>query len=220
MDRRHFLRLSAAAALVCGTPELPVTQTLDIPIYRQQHALTCEAAALRMALGALGVDVPEAAVLERLARDPTPRRVRTDGTVVWGDPDNGFVGAFDGVFARDGYGVYDGPIADVAQSFGLAGTTHMQGADPNDLYSAVRGRLPVLVWVPYGLTVKGRGQWLTPDGKDIRYVLTEHCVVLAGVTDSGVLYADPLQPTLVPATFDAFETAFAEIDRRAVIVSA
>jgi uncharacterized protein YvpB len=220
VDRRGFLRLTAAAALACGTPALPVTQTLEIPIYRQQHALTCEAAALRMALGAQGVDVSESAILERLARDRTPRRVRTDGTVVWGDPDLGFVGAFDGVFARDGYGVYDGPIADVAKSFGLAGTAHAQGADPLDLYAAVRQGSPVLVWVPYGLTVKGRGQWVTPDGKEIPYVLTEHCVVLAGVTDSGVLYADPLQPTLVPATFEAFEAAFAEIDNRAVIVSA
>jgi uncharacterized protein YvpB len=52
----------------------------------------------------------------------------------------------------------------------------------------------------------------------VPYVVTEHAVVLAGVDEQGIQYADPIQPTLQSATYAAFETAFAEIDNRAVVV--
>jgi hypothetical protein len=38
---------------------LPTTRVLDIPLHRQEHALSCEVAALEMAMGALGTQVPE-----------------------------------------------------------------------------------------------------------------------------------------------------------------
>ncbi len=214
MRRRTFLIATAAALL--GAP----ARAAGVPLYRQEHALTCEAAALRMALGSLGVEVTEGDILDRLARDPTPRQVQSDGSIVWGDPDVGFVGAFDGTFAVDGYGVYDGPICDVAQSFGFSGSTHQRGTDPSSVYWAVRQGAPTLVWVPYALSVRGRGAWFTPDGRTVEYVVTEHCVVVADVTDTGVVYADPWEAVLKTADFATFEAAFGEIDNRAVMVSA
>jgi len=208
-----------AVAAYGVVPPLARADTIQVPLYRQEHALSCEAASLRMALGGLGVDVSEQDVLSRLSTDPTPRQVQPDGSVIWGDPDLGFVGSFDGVFARDGYGVYDGPIADVAASFGVTRLVHGSGWQPQDLYAAAEQGTPVLVWVPYGLTVRGRGEWWTPDGKPVPYVVTEHCVVLTGTTDSGVVYADPYTGTLQSATYGEFEAAFPEIGRRALLVS-
>jgi len=219
--RRRELLTGAAVALTGAAFPWPTSATgLAVPLFRQQHTLSCEAASLRMALGALGLDLDESAILDRLARDPTPRQVQPDGSVIWGDPDIGFVGSLDGVFARDGYGVYDGPIADVAVSSGLSGTTHAQGTDPADVYAAVLQGQPVLVWVPYGLSVHGRGQWFTPDGKPIPYVVTEHCVVVADANDTGIVYADPWDAAFKTADYGTFETAFAEIGNRAVFVSA
>lgn len=220
MRRRKFL---AGAAVALGGAALawPATASgLAVPLFRQQHALSCEAASLRMALGAIGLSLDESDILDRLTRDPTPRQVLPDGSVIWGDPDVGFVGSLDGVFAQDGYGVYDGPIADVASTLGLSGTTHAQGTTPTDIYGAVAQRVPVLVWVPYGLTVNGRGEWSTPEGKAIAYVLTEHCVVVAGVSDTGIVYADPWDAAYKTADYASFEAAFAEIGNRAVFVSA
>jgi uncharacterized protein YvpB len=65
----------------------------------------------------------------------------------------GYVGKWDGVYVKDGYGVYDGPIADVARSFGFGGTTHASGADPERLYTAVRQGFPIVMWIPYALSV-------------------------------------------------------------------
>src|SRR5262249_34252448 len=140
----------------------PETRLLDIPLHRQEHTLSCETAALKMALGAFGADVSENELLAHLARDTTPRTVLADGSVRWGDPEIGYVGRWDGVFTRDGYGVYDSPIADLARAYGFEGTTHGQGVDPAELYEALRQGFPSVVWVPYDLTVKGRGAWITP----------------------------------------------------------
>jgi uncharacterized protein YvpB len=199
-----------------GSDPLPAERVLKVPLHRQEHALSCEAAALKMAMGALGTTVGEGELLSHLARDRTPRTLHPNGTVEWGDPDVGFVGAWDGVFARDGYGVYDGPIADLARRYGFAETTHTHGIDPGELYDAVRQGYPSVVWVPYGLKVKGRGAWFTPGGKQIDYVVTEHAVVLAGVDADGVVFADPYTATFERASFAAFETALAELGNRAV----
>lgn len=187
-------------------------------MHRQEHPLSCEAAALKMAMGVLGVAVSEESLLDTMARDATPRQAMPDGRVVWGDPDLGYVGRWDGVFARDGYGVYEKPIADLALAHGFKGTQYGRGYDPKELYAAVRQGFPVVVWAPYELTVKGRGSWYTPAGKRVDYVVTMHAMVLAGVDAEGVYYADPLKPTLQKAPYAAFEAAFTEIDRRAVIL--
>jgi uncharacterized protein YvpB len=157
-------------------------------------------------------------LLAQLARDPTPRTVAPDGSVVWGDPDAGFVGDWDGVFAVDGYGVYEQPIADLARAEGMPGSVALYGADPKDLYAAVRDGLPVVVWMPYAGQVRGRGSWTTPSGLEVDYVLTEHAVVLAGVGDDGVTYADPYTGSLQTMRYASFEAAMAELNNRAVIV--
>ena len=218
MRRRRLLKL---AALTLGGTALALPAeagSLAVPLFRQQHALTCEAASLRMALGTIGVNVDEADILSRLSVDPTPRQQQPDASVVWGDPDVGFVGSFDGVFARDGYGVYERPIADVALSLGVQ-TRHGRDIDPADVYNAASQGQPVVVWVPYGLTVHGRGQWSTTDGKLVPFVVTEHCVVLAVVTDTGVVYADPWDAAFKSADYATFEAAFAEIGNRAVFLN-
>lgn len=191
---------------------------LSVPLHRQEHPLSCEAAALQMAMASLGVDVSEDDLLAHLARDPTPRSAMPDGSIVWGDPEQGFVGNWDGTFAVDGYGVYEQPIADLARAFGFPASTALHGSDPAQLYAAVRDGEPVVVWMPYGGEVRGRGVWTTPAGLEVGYVVTEHAVVLAGADDGGVVFADPYTGTLQRMSYPAFEAAIAELDNRAVIV--
>ena len=210
----------AALVLVISSPSVASAQAarLSVPLHRQEHALSCEVAALKMALGTLGVDVSEDELLTNLARDPTPRNVLADGDVIWGDPDVGFVGDWDGVYGVNGYGVYEGPIADLARAYGFEGSSPLHDADPAELYAAVHAGDPVVVWMPYAGQVRGHGAWTTPAGSEVDYVVTEHAVVLAGVDDDGVVYADPYTATLQRMSHAQFETAIAELDDRAVIV--
>jgi uncharacterized protein YvpB len=52
----------------------------------------------------------------------------------------------------------------------------------------------------------------------VDYVVTEHAVVLAGVGDEGVVFADPYTATLQRMSYARFEAAIGELDDRAVIV--
>ena len=208
---------SSAVPTVSPSSTPASKMVLKVPIYHQQHALSCEAASLRMALATFGVQMPEDDLLAALARDPTPRKVVGD-TVEWGDPDVGFVGSWDGAYLKDGYGVYEGPVADLAMSYGFETTKYGKNVDPKQLYESVRQGFPSVVWMPYDMIVKGRGSWVTPAGKKIPYVVTEHAVVLAGVDDRGVYYADPMKPDLQFATYSAFEKAMSELGDRFVTV--
>lgn len=217
-----FRAVALALSVLLLVPAMASAQAvrLEVPLHHQEHALSCEAAALRMALGALGTDVSEDELLSRLARDPTPREVQPDGSVVWGDPEVGFVGEVDGAFAVDGYGVYEEPIAELARAEGAGGSTALRGADAEELYAAVRSGMPVVVWMPYAGQVRGRGAWLTPSGVEVPYVVTEHAVVLIGLSDDGVLYADPYTASVQRLGLSQFEAAIAELGGRAVIVRA
>jgi uncharacterized protein YvpB len=66
--------------------------------------------------------------------------------------------------------------------------------------------------------VRGRGAWATPAGVEVDYVVTEHAVVLAGVDEGGVVFADPYTASLQRMSYAQFETAMGELDNRAVIV--
>ncbi len=217
-DPVETLTSENAQAAPTSEPDGFADASIDIPLHKQEHALSCEAAALQMAMAALGNTVAEDDILAVLPRDTTPRTARPDGLVEWGDPDRGYVGVWDGVFARDGYGVYEGPIADVAVGYGFAGTVQGRNVDPNSLYAVVRDGWPTVVWIPYGLTVNGRGSWLTPQGTQIEYVVTEHAVVLAGTTENGVVYADPYTGRLRNAAYADFEAGMLELGNRAVTI--
>jgi uncharacterized protein YvpB len=210
--------LALLSMLLNAAPSLAQSAQLSVPLHRQEHPLSCEAAALQMAMATLGVNVSEDDLLANLARDPTPRFTTPDGSLSWGDPELGFVGNWDGTFAIDGYGVYEQPIADLARAFGFAGSLALHGSDPAQLYAAVRDGNPVVVWMPYGGQLRGRGAWTTPAGLEVDYVVTEHAVVLAGVGDEGVVFADPYTATLQRMSYARFEAAIGELDDRAVIV--
>ncbi len=82
-----------------------------VAFHRQEHALSCEIASLKMALSYYGVDVSETQLISELPVDtPGPRQPGN----IWGDPEKGFVGNIDGTMPNSGYGVYEKPIASVA----------------------------------------------------------------------------------------------------------
>lgn len=158
-----------------GYPE--ASQKIDVPILYQERALSCEAATLRMALAYRGVTVTEQELLDAIGRDPTPR-TRTSAGIVWGDPDEAFVGNVDGVIGRTGYGVHAGPIGRVAGQYRR--TEVLTGASPQALADAIATGNPVIVW---GHLTSGRPMtWRTPGGKTIHAINGEHTRVVVGYT--------------------------------------
>lgn len=186
---------------------------LPVPFHRQEHSLSCEIAALKMALGRFGLEVPESQLLVALPFDPTPK-----GGGVWGDPDQGFVGNIDGEMLITGYGVYAEPLAQLGRRWRR--TEVLKEAAVSDLAAHVAAGRPVIVWGYYGRPF--RAQWKTPAGRVITAVNGEHTRVVTGFrgpVESPTHFAllDPLYGELVWTT-DQLERNWDALGRRAVVV--
>src|SRR3977135_2915626 len=76
-------------------------RVLDIKIHYQEHNLSCEAAALKMALSYEGIAVDEMTLVGYMTNDRRPAQFDSKGRLVaWGDPAQSFVGDPDGHIER------------------------------------------------------------------------------------------------------------------------
>lgn len=171
-----------------ATPSPPPSFRLNVPAYLQQHALSCEVAALRMALAFYGVKVSEETLLDKVGVDNTPYK---DG--VWGNPHEKFVGNVDGKQLVSGYGVYWNPIARVANEYRPAEA--FSGWSISQLTAELKANHPVVIWVYVrsGVPVT----WKTTSGQEIFAIRDEHSVTVVGFvgpTDdpTQIIVNDPL----------------------------
>jgi uncharacterized protein YvpB len=191
------------------------TYRLNVPYHRQEHALSCEIASLKMALGAVGINLPESELIAALPVDRTPRQ---NGT--WGNPYQAFVGDIDGKMLQTGYGVYWDPIARVGQRYRRTEVIR-NGGLPELVYHLNQGR-PVIVWGFYG---RGeRADWRAPDGGLVRAVNGEHARVLIGYTGSmnnpeSLVLLDPIYGEL-QWSVPQFLANWAELENGALAVYA
>src|SRR2546428_8734155 len=141
--------VALVAVIVAANPApAPTQRVLNIPWHHRQKTLSCEAAALAMALTYYGLDADELTLIRYMTNDPRPAKFDAKGRLVaWGDPAQGFVGDPDGRIERyTGYGVYYQPIALAAM---LAGANVLEAgsAAPRTLYAAVLAGHPAVPWI-------------------------------------------------------------------------
>lgn len=165
---------------------------LPIPFHRQEHALSCEAASLKMALAYRGISVRESDVAEAIGVDSTPKSEQ-GGRVIWGDPEKGFVGDQDGRMFSTGYGVHWSPVSKAANRWRLAAV--IQGWSAPQLAAQLQIGNPIIAW---GFVGSGKPyEWQTPEGRVVRTVSREHVFVLNGFRGSaaapeGFYLMDPI----------------------------
>lgn len=148
---------------------------LNVAPDHQDKALSCEAAALKMALGYHGVHVSEDDIMNTVGYDPTIR----DGSR-WGDPNQAFVGNINGSQNSTGYGVYWNPIARAARSWRNAEA--FSGWSVSQLAATVNAGNPVVIWGTFGRGVAD--SWQTPGGATIQAWKGEHTRVVIGFKGS------------------------------------
>src|SRR3989344_212777 len=179
---------------VAGVVAAGVPMDVQLPVawHRQEHSLSCEVAALKMALNHAGVAVSEAELIARLPVDPTPKR-----SGVWGNPNKGFVGNIDGKMLADGYGVYWGPIAELGGSFRR--TEILRNSTAAEVGRHVAEGRPVIVW-----GYSGRYQpvaWRDAAGNVVQAVDGEHARVVTGFRG----------PASAPTHFALLDPIFGEL---------
>jgi uncharacterized protein YvpB len=202
----------------------PAERILDIKIHYQQHNLTCEAAALKMALAYEGITVDEMTLVGYMTNDLRPAQFDSRGRLVaWGDPAQSFVGNPDGHIERlTGYGVYFGPVAAAAakagaQAIKAGGGLYGSAIAPSEVYDAVLDGHPVVAWISNTYRTVNLSRYTAFDGATVSYTLTEHAVTVIGVRPDAVLINDPWFGQHWHSKAE-FEAAYGTFDNMAVIV--
>lgn len=161
-----------AAPIATPVAVAPTQHIMAIPQDYQDSPLSCEAAALKMALNGVGVKVTERQIMSVVGYDPTPYAGN-----VWGDPNVAFVGNIAGKQDVSGYGVYWGPIARAANQWHPAHV--ITDSTPEQIAAAVYADHPVVIWGTLGHAY--RDDWKTPKGKTILAWKGEHARTVIGV---------------------------------------
>lgn len=191
----------------------PATRDLGVRFHRQEHALSCEIASLKMALNFKLKDVSETELWVHMPYDDyAPRRIGN----IWGDPDNGFVGSINGSMPDGGYGIHEGPIADLARRYGEAKA--INGGSLAELIKEIDAGNPVIVWSGYGKDIS----WYTPEGKFVRAYKGTHVRVLTGYVGSAanpesLIMMDPIYGK-VWWSQEKFMNQWEALGKRAVVV--
>ena len=213
--------VALVAVVVAANPApAPTQRVLNIPWHHQQHNLSCEAAALAMALTYYAIAADELTLIRYMTNDPRPAKFDARGILVtWGDPAQGFVGNPDGRIERyTGYGVYYQPVALAAM---LAGANVLEAGSvaPKQLYDAVLAGHPAVAWISNSYHQVRLAHYVAYDGATVGYTLTEHAVTITGVRPDSVLINDPwFGQAWHPKA--QFESAYRTFDGMAVILEA
>lgn len=151
---------------------------LNVPYFHQAYAMSCEEAALRMALAFRGISVNDFDILQRVGYNPRPRDM---GSNSWDNPYQMFVGDVNGQQGVTGWGVYGPPIAAAAQSFGR-NATYINGISASQVADAIHNNNPVVLWGFNGSSIKP-DSWNTTSGV-VSAPRNEHTRTVYGVAGS------------------------------------
>jgi uncharacterized protein YvpB len=193
----------------------------DVPFYKQVYELSCEEAALQMALAHAHIYKTQAQELADEGNDPRAGYYDSTGTLRWGNANAVFVGDVNGSeVALTGYGTYSPTIARIAGRYGANVLASGQGIAPSAVYNAVLNGHPVVTWVAFDWRYHTPGSYLTFDGSQ-RLIYSgpiEHAVTIVGVGRDSVLVNNPWsgQQWVDKGTF---EGAYATYNNMAVVIA-
>lgn len=187
---------TASAPTNAVTPSASANVVPDVTQHAQTRNLTCEEAALVMALSHEGITKTENEVLADIGIDLTPATFDASGALHWGNPYKSFVGNPDGLETNyTGYGTYWTNIARAAMDFGATVVQAGEAISPAVLYAAILAGHPVVVWVTGDFQVYPKqASWITDDGQTLAwYGPHEHAITVVGVDDTTVVIDNPLK---------------------------
>jgi uncharacterized protein YvpB len=185
---------SPESKVVVTSAQRMSSKKLFAPIVRQMPELNrgCEVTSLSMLLGSAGISSNKMTLALQVKKDTTPYR-KVGLKIYFGNPNVGFVGDIYS-FSKPGFGVFNGPIEDLANQYMPNRVVNLSGQSFDAVLNYVSAGHPVWVittsWfkpVPdqYWQT------WNTPQGQ-IRITMKEHSVLITGYDSKYVYFNDPL----------------------------
>lgn len=186
----------------------------NVPLIQQLPELDrgCEVTSLAMMLQYAGITVDKM----KLANEIKKVDFMNDG--VRGNPNEGFVGNIY-TFSESGYGVYHGPLFQLAKKYLPNKAVDLTGKSIEEIYKSVKAGQPVVMitnatYAP--LDDDEFTTWETNSG-DVSITYNEHCVVLIGYDEEFVYIRDPLDDSLdVKVPRGKFEKAWMQMGSQAI----
>ena len=186
----------------------------NVPFIQQLPELDrgCEVTSLAMMLQYAGITVDKM----KLANEIKKVDFMNDG--VRGNPNEGFVGNIY-TFSESGYGVYHGPLFQLAKKYLPNKAVDLTGKSIEELYKSVKAGQPVVMITNATFEPLDEDEfttWKTNSG-DVSITYNEHCVVLIGYDQESVYIRDPLKDSLdVKVPREKFEQAWVQMGSQAI----
>lgn len=186
-----------------------------VTFYKQTHALSCEEAAVSMALTHQGIHLSQDQILAEIGADRRPMYVDSAGRVRWGDPYISFVGNVDGSERNyTGSQANYPPLVRVAQAHGarILAYGYMTA---QTIYARLAAGHPVVAWATWDWAWHPRHDYLSFGGRWIPWIgptFESHVYAVVGVRPGSVLVNDPMrgQYWVAKAAFEAAYSVFME----------
>jgi len=164
---------------------------LSVPLIKQIYSLSCEAAALEMSLSYKGLSVSQDQLISDIGLSEPFSRQQFGEKIIWGDPDEAFVGNYKGVYAKvqnqtlvgDGWGANEGPVLRVAQKY-LPNSYAKTGATLANIKDALFQGKPVIIWLVQSYHSPITFEYFTLQGKRVTFQQF-HVVVVTGLEVQG-----------------------------------
>lgn len=152
--------------------------------YRQNFQLSCEVAALKIALsywqnGLIGINESEEAMQTLLGSNE--------------DPDLGFRGDYHSLpNGLKNYGAHAPAVGELVRNFPKPGMFRSEALkNIDDVKNALRQNKPALLWVTFGLAPSRRETVLLSNGQRKTLIPNEHVIVATGFAEGKIRIVDP-----------------------------
>jgi len=186
----------------------------NVPYINQypNYPTGCESVALTILLKYYGVSVTTDAIIDRLPKGSLP--YYKDGKLYGGNPEVEFIG---NPRSQNSYGVYEKPLAGVANEF-KPGIKIATGTSFSEILKIVKSGTPVIVWTSMGLSMPYVSTSWTyePTGETIYWKANEHAVVLIGYTLDKVIISDPIGGKMKYQSKSVFEERYNYYGKKAL----
>lgn len=186
----------------------------NFPTYSQfpNYPNGCESIALYTLLKYYKVNVSPEDIVNRLKKGDGP--YWENGKLYGGNPEIEFVGD---PRAKNGYGVYQKPIIDVANYY-KSGMIDYTGHSLNQVLELVKNGIPVQVWASINLqnTSVCTSWTYKATGQKINWICRLHSMVIVGFNSNYVYVSDPYVGAIVKYNRSQFQKIYNLFGKRAI----
>ena len=177
-----------------------------------EYPTGCESVALKILLEYNDIYVETNEIINRLKKGSLPYEIEEE--TYGGNPEIEFIGDPTNDYS---YGVYNTPIAEVANTFKY-GINNKEGLELEEILNIVKENRPVMVWTTINnITSRSTNTWIyRPTGETIYWKNNEHAVVIIGYNDIQVIVSDPDTGRITRYDRNTFKENYNYMGKRAV----